>query len=620
MAKLLAILLSLSLVASTLSGCGILYLQRYFSDLANQPVQEQVETETETEADTGPEKLKWYERITINARPLKDIADDLFLRVISEDFTTYQQLIANPETFDFGEGFVAPKPTLGDISFQASSDEYEYYRTLLRELRVYEFDFETLSKTDQRLFTYLSFFLESALATEPFFYLSDPYAPSIGIQIQVPLSLLTFQFRTRADIDNYLALVADIPRLFDQANAIIVERTQRGIYPNRASVESTIEEAETYAVKTSRNLFITSFEDSLNSDAGPFADLTDEERNTLRDDNRKIVEDSVVPAYENAIAILKKLATETTYETTLAQQTGAQEYYTAMLRAYGFDETPEQAIKTLDENLLFLIDLIFDGTGTLDIDEWDRIASKNLPKDATEIIELFNKHVSDHFPDIGQRPFKVESASDDEVIAKFSAFYLLAPVDDLTMNRIKYYPQNIPGKYSLGSTLAHESFPGHLYQYNYFGLTKPHPIEMLLGTTAYAEGYAVYGEFYGLLAMGFSEEEARVVSAYEIFLRALQARLDIGINYQGWDLEKTQVYLSEWGMGSVAEEIFNETASAPLIMVPYGLGPLEFTTLLSEAKAAFGDSFDIVEFHTVILKDGALPIEVLRKNVYAWIG
>ena len=593
--RLIAVILTVVLMSSSLSGCKY-RVAEFIDNLRGNQLGTTVVTDP---------------------RPLEVIGEELFLFMLAGDYSSYHQLIADPSTYNFPRGFVAPEPTFGDYSYEADLEAYDYFARLLKEVKAY--DPASLKGTELRLYNYLSFFLESTLPLKPYFYYSDPYEPSMGLHIEVPLVLTTFEFRTQQDIDDYLKLVADIPRFFDQANVIVDKRAAVGYFPNLAAIESAIEEAEVYIAPLSSNLLVTSFENSLNSGKGPFAKLTEAQRKKYAETNRDIVSRLVIPAYENVIEVLLGLALDASYETSLASYPNARKYYAAKLRADGFDVSPEEAIAILDKG----IDKLFAQAGNsfvkYDPAAWDRVAKKNLPADATAMIEFLNTKSTAHFPDIGKRPFTVKSASNDEVIKGILAFYMFAPVDDLTANHMVYYSQNISDTFSLATTLGHESFPGHLYQYNYFGLTKPQPIEYLAGTTAYAEGFAIYGEYYTLLYMGFSEEEARVIDGYEKFWRILEARLDLGINYEGWTARQTSQYLAKWGLGSAGEGIFQAVASNPLVSVPYGLGPLEFIDLLETAQAKLGKSFDFREFHKVLLQDGALPMDLLRKNVYDWL-
>ena len=598
--KLLAILLTLALLLSTLSGCGVL-----INDKNSQGSRQGTST-----------SQKQYAFSTVGFNSLDEIGDSLFA-FICGDYVCYHQFVAHPETFHFDKDFVKPAPLFDDITYESAQEEYAYYHALLDELQ--GFTYSTLSKDEQRLYNYLAYYLTNALELEPYFYLRDPYQTSVGVQIDLPLTLMVFPFRTREDIDDYLSLVADIPRIFDQANAITKERTARGLFSNLSGVEDAIDEARVYTDKTADNLLIVSFEDALNSNEAPFNSLTEAERKQYQETNRDLVLKTVVPAFEGAIKQLQEVATKTSYSVTLAKQPGGKEYYTARMSLQGFRESPEQAIDTLEKAMDDLYLIFYYGPDAGDYDERESVAKKNIPSDATGIIAYFNSRIGEDFPDIGMRPFVVDAASDDEVISMFTAFYLMAPVDDLTENHMKYYPQNISDLYDLGKTLGHESFPGHLYQYNYFGLTNPHPIEQLIDSTAYAEGYAVYSEYYALLYMGFDPDTAEAMQAFDVLMRVLQARLDLGINYEGWDLSQTVLFLDEWGLGFFADTLFTSVASSPLISVPYGLGPLQFRQMLSSAQLVLGDAFDLKEFHAAILQNGAVPQALLEKNFTLWL-
>ncbi|MCL1846884.1 MAG: DUF885 domain-containing protein [Coriobacteriia bacterium] len=598
--RLLAVLLAFVMLLSTLSGCGV---------SSNNRASQGAQTGT-------PIKQEQVNFSNAGLRPVEEIGDELFA-FICDDYVCYHQFVADPQSFHFDKGFTKPDPRFGDITFEAAEEEYALYHRLMDELDTYSFS--ALNSSEQRLYNYIAYYLSNALELEPYFYLRDPYQASVGVQIDLPLTLMIYPFRTRQDIDDYLSLVADIPRIFDQANAITQERTARGLFSNLSSVEDAIDEAKVYTDKTADNLLVISFEAALNSKEAPFDSLTEAERKQYQETNRDLIKNKVAPAFLDAIKQLEKVATLTSYEVTLANQPGGKEYYAAKLHLSGFRETPEKMIDTLDDAMISVYMTFFTSSVFVDFDERESIAKKNLPKDATGIIEYFNTRVGEDFPDIGTRPFVVDAASDDEVISMFTAFYLMAPVDDLTENRMKYYPQNIRDHYDLGKTLAHESFPGHLYQYNYFGLTNPHPIEMLVDSTAYAEGYAVYSEYYALLYMGFTAEEAQAIYAFDLLMRVLQARLDLGVNYEGWDVWDMEAFLDGWGMGDYAEELFCNIAASPTVSVPYGLGPLEFFWMLRSAQSILGDAFDLKEFHAAILDNGGVHQTLLEKNFTRWL-
>ncbi|MCL2150980.1 MAG: DUF885 family protein, partial [Coriobacteriia bacterium] len=399
LARLLAVLLTVVLALSSLPGCMLFEAGNGpAGPWANNHGQGIVQPD-DPDPDPDPDH---------QPRALDALADDLLDFELAADYTSYHQLVARPADYRFGAGFAAPLPSFGDISYEAMLAQADFYTELLAEVR--QHNPARLDPDQLRLYQYLSYSLESSLALVPYFYLEDPYEPSSGTHSDLALTLLTFQFRTTADIDDYLTLAADIPRILKQADDIAVQRSSDGFYPNLTAVESAIEEAEVYAAPPDSNILVASFEDSLASGVYPFSGLSDDQRAGYAAANREIVEQQLIPAYQQTIALLEDIATHTDYQTTLPKLPGAKDYYAAAMRTLGFYESPDQAIARLDEQLDELNDRVISGAGYLDSVKQDRVAERNLPGDAASIIEYYNSCVSEHFPDIGQRPFRVDTA------------------------------------------------------------------------------------------------------------------------------------------------------------------------------------------------------------------
>ncbi|MCL2757547.1 MAG: DUF885 domain-containing protein [Coriobacteriia bacterium] len=598
--KALALLLAVVLVLGSLSGCAFIrdFILDNFINIGK----------TERPPIVIPDFVG-------QPRPVTVIADELF-DLFMGDYSTYNQLVVNPKDF----GITKPEPRFWDYTYEGDCEEYEYYRDLLSEL--YACNTSNLNAKESRLYNYLLFYLETAMELDPgyFFYYKDPYMPSMGTHMDIPFSLIFFTFRTKQDIEDYLLLIADAPRLLGQADAVARERMRLGIYPNRAAVESTIEEAEAYVVNVSNNILVTFFEEALDSGEGPFASLSSAERERYAAANRDAVQNKIIPAYQKTLTLLNEILAKSKETTSIASLPYGKDYYTARMRAQGFNVTPEQAIKLLDEAMdEFLTDYFASDTPGYQA-RVDAAMSK-LPKDAAGIMEYFNGRIGEEFPDIGMRPFTVDSASDAMVMEGFVAFYMLAPFDDFTENHVVYYPQNISDRFDLATTLAHEAFPGHLYQHNYFGLTDPHPIELFIGATAYTEGYAVYGQMYALRYIGLNPTDLTYANAEELFWRTLGARVDLGVNYEGWNVRQADTYLSQYGLGGAAyaSYIIGYAASTPLLSLPYGLGPLEFYKMLDIAHDALGADLNLRDFHKMVLDNGALPFWLLEENFDEWL-
>ena len=202
------------------------------------------------------------------------------------------------------------------------------------------------------------------------------------------------------------------------------------------------------------------------------------------------------------------------------------------------------------------------------------------------------------------------------------AFYLVPPMDALTENYI-YVNSSVTDTSRLYTTLAHEAYPGHLYQTVYSASHQTEPLRSLLNFKGFTEGWATYVE---RLAYGyedsFSPELKEFVTRNASATLALYALCDMNIHLNGWDLQETAQFLRTWITGLPDEsiqEIYYAILAAPANYLSYHVGAMEFELLREDAMTRLGDAFDAKEFHTFILETGACPFDVLRERMEEWM-
>ena len=168
-------------------------------------------------------------------------------------------------------------------------------------------------------------------------------------------------------------------------------------------------------------------------------------------------------------------------------------------------------------------------------------------------------------------------------------------------------------------TAFHEAYPGHHFQIALARETAGHhPIETLVGNSAFIEGWARYAE-------ALSEE----IGLYGSDLAKIQRRLwpargmvaDPGLHLRGWTRQKTVAYLVESGRFTAAEceALVNRMAAWPGQLTAYDTGGLEIFALRHQAETALGARFDLKKFHKALLENGAVPLPMLRQIIERWI-
>lgn len=199
------------------------------------------------------------------------------------------------------------------------------------------------------------------------------------------------------------------------------------------------------------------------------------------------------------------------------------------------------------------------------------------------------------------------------------AFYLTPPLDTLSPNAIYINGSSQVSEAELFTTLAHEGFPGHLYQTLYFGKQQPSLIREFLGCSGYVEGWATYVESmaygYGAEFLNISPQVMELLNRNRSVSLCLYSILDIGIHYEGWTVQEVTNALSSFGIASqdVCQEIFQYIVENPTNYLKYYLGFLNFTDLRATVENKKGTDFQLKDFHKKILEIGPAPFPVVKK-------
>lgn len=200
------------------------------------------------------------------------------------------------------------------------------------------------------------------------------------------------------------------------------------------------------------------------------------------------------------------------------------------------------------------------------------------------------------------------------------AFYLTPAIDNYN-NNVVYLNGN--KKYDLSkafTTIAHESYPGHLYQNCYFYSKSPAPFRSIVNVGGYVEGWGTYAELYSYKYSGLDKETAEILSENTAATLCIYAKADIGINYNGWDLSKLTKYLSAYGFNlEQSKTVYDSIVSEPANYLKYTIGYLEIEQMYQKAEKKLGKKFTPKKFHEFILAMGEAPFKLLNEQLDKWI-
>ena len=536
---------------------------------------------------------------------------ETFRSYAASDSLTLNYTLMSPKKYgitDLPDGFSSF--SLHDLKQMQTSTE----NTLAR-LR--SFASKNLSREDRLLYDTLDASL--TLSQEDIRMLAHSYSfdPSSGIQAQLPVLLCEFILTDKQDYDQYFSLLKSIPAYFNSLTALEKAKQKKGTLPSATTIRHTIRQCQEFVDSSGTDAIEKSFEKSINS-ASFFSASEKKER---LEKHRKLLSHSLFPAYKNLIAELGKLLPFAPNDGALAAYTGGRAYYEYLVKEKtGTISSPDSLFqmltKKLSESEQKLATLA--ATSPSSFLTCEKHTSKY--EEPKSILTHLKKKIRTDFPALKKQTCHIRAV--DSSLENFlsPAFYLTPPADVNSPNSIYLNPADEMTGIELYSTLAHEGFPGHLYQTVSFSRSDPLLIRHLYAPSGYVEGWATYVESYACrYAARNLDANTQALCRLWYLNRSVHltlcSLLDLGIHSQGWLLSDASAFLAQFCItdASAAASLYQYILETPANYLKYCVGSLSFSQLLSEVQEQEGDSFSLIGFHEKLLRLGPLPFPLVEK-------
>lgn len=541
-----------------------------------------------------------------------DFVNQIFVDEAQTDGLTLNYTLSKPENY----GIKNYKPSLGDFSSEHMKSELAVTENYLSTLD--SFDYTSLTKDQQITYDILKEYLEKDMESADFPLYAEILGPTTGIQAQLPVLLAEYNYYDKEDIDNYLALLKDMPRYFEQIVAYEQEKSKAGLFMSDHTADAIIAQCKEFIKNKEDNLLIEVFHDRMNE----VNILSKEEQKKYESKNKTYVQKYVIPAYQSLINGLTSLKGTGKVDGGLAGYPKGKDYYAYLVAtSTGSSRSVSEINKTLDYAISDSVKRMTKATNG-DVSILDKADNTKFPLTKPEdIINSLKDQIKKDYPALNEVDCTIKYVHKSLEDNLSPAFYLTPPLDDCSRNSI--YINGSP-KYNLDNiftTLAHEGYPGHLFQTVYFNQQSPQPIRALLSFGGYSEGWATYAEMNGYYMAGLDTQIAKILQNNQVASLCMYAKIDLGVNYLNWDLSDTADYLKDFGITDkkTIETVYYTMIEEPANYMKYTLGYLEIMSLRDKASKELGDNFNLKDFHTFFLKMGPAQFDVISKYMYEWI-
>lgn len=528
---------------------------------------------------------------------------DLFRQEVLSSTITLHYTLKNPETY----GIKNTPITLGTYTTDQTALN-AFYENCLAVLN--SFRRQKLSKENRLTYDVLKRYTKEALESVPFALYEEPLSPLTGIQAQLPILLSEYPFYSAEDIDCYLALLAEVPSHFASLIEFEKAKSKAGLFMSSRSAQDIIEECRSFTSMGDNHYLFSTFQDRLDN----IPDLSENQKSAYISQHQKLINENVFPSYRKLSAAIAALKNTGKNENGLCYYPNGKAYYKYIVRrdtgsSRSIPELQALTKSQMAEDLMAMQSVLTKNTD-------NNLVTLTLQStDPLVILDELKQKCCGNFPDLPDVNIQVKQVQEEMAEYLSPAFFMVPAIDNTEENVIYINESHMPDDLTLYTTLAHEGYPGHLYQNVYYASTDPDPIRALLDWGGYTEGWATYVEMISYYYSGLESQQALLSQKNASVILGLYALADMGIHYDGWSLTETVSFFRNFGITDTQtiQDIYDLILGDPGNYLKYYIGYVEFLELKKSAIERWGNTFTQERFHKTVLDVGPAPFDIVEK-------
>ena len=536
-----------------------------------------------------------------------EYTQELFCSEVSANTINLHYTLKNPEDY----GITGGEVSLG--SFENDTDMIKASAENMRQ-SLQNFSYDGLDLQNRITFDILEYQIKTIERNADYILYEEPLGLVSGVQTQFPVVLSEYRFHDRQDVETYLELLEMTGDYFDSLIKFEREKADAGLFMADYALDTVLEQCRAFLDMGDGNYLYSTFADRVKD----VKELTKEEISDYIQDNALAVSDHIFPAYEKLISALEELRGTGENEKGLVYLPDGADYYELVVRQStgserSVEEMEDLTRRQMTDDLEAMEQVL--GITTEEAQE----AAASMAQDSAELILTELKDgIEAAFPEAPDTALEVKYVPEEMEEHLSPAFYMIPAIDNTEDNVIYINRAHMNDDLTLFTTLAHEGYPGHLYQTVYYENTDPDPIRSVMDFGGYVEGWATYAEMGSYYLTPLSKEQAVLLQKNSSIILGLYALADMGIHYEGWSRMDTVAFFSNYGItdAETIERIYELIIGSPGNYLKYYIGYVEFLELKKDWAEEKGTGFSQKEFHEAVLKVGPAPFDIVEK--YMW--
>lgn len=530
----------------------------------------------------------------------------LLCDLLADNTLDKNTLLANPEAYGYSST---------EVSFPLATDnDIEYYKSVLEHLKT--FDYDALTYDQQNLYQSILFRFEDYELLEKLSLYNRNLDISYGVHVQLPIILSEYNFNEKEDIDEYLKLLQFMPGFFESIVTYETQRSNAGLFMSDRQLDQVISSCQSFINDPDNNFLIQIYESNIQQ----LTYLTEEEKNSYITEGKEAVLTYFIPAYETLITGLEELRGTGVNEAGLSGLEFGKEYYEYYVQIDCGTSMTIEDMKLLLEEKMSQYYLQVMALVTKDTSLYDKITTlEPTYTDNEEILSRLKEVLNEKYPEFDDFTCNIAYVHESLQDTLSPAFVIQPQVDNINDSTIYINRNPLYENSDLFSTLAHEGYPGHLYQMKYFASKNKSPLFVMLQSTGYLESWSVWNELNSYSWCGYDENLAQLIKLNTLYTYCALSYVDILVNYEGISKDEALSILSGYGFIGYEEYYYNLMIDSPANTLPYTIGYLSLEELVNTAKEALGDGYNETEFYDFYLSGGPLPFPVIEERLNQWI-